>query len=352
MRDRNLTIQTRRFSLRVSKRGLVIIALAALLVFVAVSIFTLIGPFKLTFRQVAEAVIGIGNRDTLLVVRTFRLPRIVESVLAGAMLALSGAVFQAVTRNGLVSPDIIGVNAGAAVVAVFLITTNAVKGDYFLPECAFAGAVGAALFVYFASIRHARISPYRLILVGIAVNAALSSITTFLLVKSASANLNNFESAQLWLLGSVSGATWTTVRTLAIVAALSLTPVIWLARRLEVIQLGDDVATSFGMRVERTRIGLIALASLLAATCVALVGPIGFVAFAAPHIARRLVRSNYISALIASMFIGALMLSSADFIARTIIEPYSLPVGTVTVIVYSPIFLFMLYRANRRGAVL
>jgi iron complex transport system permease protein len=348
MRNANVVLRIPGASWRLSARGIVVAVIATLLLVAAVCVFTTFGTFPLSVGDVVHGVLGTGSRLQNLIVRELRLPRILEGVVVGALLGLSGAVFQSVSRNGLVSPDIIGVNAGAAVVAVFLISTGA--SQRFLPEWAFLGSLISATIVYLAAVYHGRLVPYRLILIGIAVNATLSSITTYLLLRSTSNNLDNFVSAQRWLAGSVDPSSWSNVRTLAIVLAVAVGPLLVLARRLDVMQLGDDGARSLGLRLELSRLGLVTVATLMAATAVAFAGPIAFIAFAAPHISRRLVAGNHLSAIVCAGLIGAVMLSCGDYVARRIIEPSEFPVGAVTTVMFCPYFLYLLLQSNRRGS--
>lgn len=347
MSSRNLVLRVPRLSRRISRRALIVAGVAVALLACCICVFTAFGTQPLSIADVVDGVLGRGSRLTELTVREFRLPRILQGALVGGALGVSGAIFQSLSRNGLVSPDIIGINAGAAAVAVAIITTG--TSLRFLPLWAFLGAIATAVLVYLAAVRHRQLAPYRLVLVGIAVNATLGSVTTFLILRSAASDLNSFASAQRWLLGSVNPANWSNVRTLALVLAATLAATVVLARHLEAMQLSDDAARGLGVRLELDRLGLVVVGSLLAATAVAFAGPIGFVAFAAPHVARRLVSGNHLGALICAGLVGALMLCGGDYVARRVIEPSELPVGAVTTILFCPYFLYLLYQANRQG---
>lgn len=218
---------------------------------------------------------------------------------AGAALAMSGAIFQGLVRNPLVSPDIIGIDAGATVFAVFWIVTG--RPLAWLPVGAFTGAILAAAVIYALTWRGGIVAN-RLILVGIGVGAALSAATTFLTVRFP---IDRVRSALFWSTGSVYGTNWQNVRVL-VVALIVLTPcAIALTWALRTLGLGDDAARGLGMPLERTRLGLIVVGCALSAVTVAVAGPIGFVALMVPHIARMLGGSLAGSTMLFTGILGA-----------------------------------------------
>jgi iron complex transport system permease protein len=328
-----------RLSLRTLSIGVVV---AAIVCAVAAWSMTL-GDFPLSLSDVVRATFGIGDVDGQhdFIVRTLRLPRVLCAVLVGAALAASGAIFQGLVRNPLVSPDIIGVNAGAALVAVFLIVVTSSTG--LLPLGAFAGAVVTAFLVYAATWRNG-ISGHRLVLVGIGVTAVLSALTTLILVRYP---VEQIAPAVLWTTGTLNGSGWRHVVVLVIGLALLLPTTLWLTRHLGTLQLGDDSARSLGIRAEPTRAALIALGAALAAIAVAVGGPIGFVALISPHIARMLAGPLTAGVLLLSTLVGAAMLTGSDLVAQHAFGSLSLPVGVVTAAVGAPYFLFLLYRTNK-----
>jgi iron complex transport system permease protein len=286
-------------------------------------------------------VFGRGSEEHEFIVRSLRLPRVLVAVMVGAALGISGAIFQGLVRNPLVSPDIIGINQGATVAAVFWIVTNQPSG--MLTPVAFGGAVAAALLVYLLSWRGG-VAPSRLVLVGIGIEAMLIACTTYLLVRFP---IQEVEAAVAWRAGSVYASSWSDVRTLA----LSLTVLVPLAAmlmwHLRILQFGDDMATSLGLRVEATRLALLVVGCAFSAIAVSLAGPIGFVALMVPHIARMVAGPMTGSVLILTAIVGALMLLGSDVVGQHFL-PVSLPVGVVTGVLGAPYFLLLLYRANVR----
>jgi iron complex transport system permease protein len=300
-----------------------------------------LGSFQMSVGDVASAAIGHGSDDKVFVVRSLRLPRVLCAILIGGTLAMSGAIFQGLVRNPLVSPDIIGINAGASAIAVFWIVTNTAPA--YLPLAALGGAVAAAAAIYLLSWKGG-ISPDRLILVGIGIGAALTALTTFMLVRYPT---QAARPAQIWTMGSVYGSTWADVRWLGVTLLVGGGAAIILMWPLRVLQLGDDITRGLGISLERTRLSLILVGCALAAVAVAIAGPIGFVALMVPHVARMLAGPLSGSVLLLTAVIGALFLLFADVIAQHYL-PVTLPVGVVTAAVGAPYFLFLLYRSNVR----
>lgn len=328
-----------RVSLRSLGLGVVAAALAA-----AVAGWTMtLGEYPISIADVARATLGLGAVDAQhdFIVRTLRLPRAVTAALVGAALATSGALFQGLVRNPLVAPDIIGVNAGASLVAVYLIVVT--RSTALLPVGAFAGAVATAFAVYLLTWRRG-ISGNRLVLVGIGVNAVLVALTTLLFVRYP---IEQVSSAVLWVTGTLYAVGWREVTVLSVGLSVLLPAAVWLTRHLGVLQLGDDAARALGVRAEPARAALITIGAALAALAVSAAGPIAFVALISPHIARMLAGPLTAGVLVLSALVGAVMLGGSDLIAQHAFSPISLPAGVVTAAVGAPYFLFLLYRSNR-----
>ncbi|MGE0228709.1 MAG: FecCD family ABC transporter permease [Dehalococcoidia bacterium] len=328
-------------SFRLNLRTLAISGVAVvLLVALGASALTL-GSYPLSVTDVIRAVAGSSSEDEEFIVRTLRLPRLLSAVLIGAALAMSGAIFQGLVRNPLVSPDIIGIDEGATVAAVFWIVTG--RDARLLPLAAFAGAVAAAALIYVLSWRGG-VRANRLVLVGIGVSAVLSSIVTFLLVRFP---IDVVAAAVAWSAGSVYASDWGDVQLLA-TTNLALGPLaavlMW---RLRVLQLGDETASTLGMAVEPTRLVLLGVGCAFAAICVSVAGPIGFVALMVPHVARMLAGPMTGGVLVVTALLGAMLLLGSDMIAQHAL-PVALPVGVITAVVGAPYFLFLLYRTNAR----
>ena len=330
-------------STRISLRTLVLGVLTAALACGVAAWSMTLGDFPLSLPDVVGATFGIGEPSAQheFIVRTLRLPRVLCAALVGAALAASGALFQGLVRNPLVSPDIIGVSAGAALVAVFLIVVTGATA--LLPLGAFVGAVVTAFVVYGATWRKG-IGGNRLVLVGIGVTAVLSALTTLILVRYP---VEQIAPAVLWTTGTLNGAGWQQVVVLVVGLAVLVPAALWLTRHLGALQLGDEAARGLGVRAEPARAALIAVGAGLAAVAVAVGGPIGFVALISPHIARMLAGPLTAGVVVLSALIGAVMLGGSDLLAQHAFGSVSLPVGVVTAAVGAPYFLFLLYRTNK-----
>ncbi|GAA2554336.1 iron chelate uptake ABC transporter family permease subunit [Winogradskya consettensis] len=304
-----------------------------------------LGDYPLPLTDVLS-VLGGGEgatRRSAYVILQLRLPRALGAIAVGAAFGLSGAIVQRVVRNPLASPDIVGINAGAATVAVFLIVVFA-AGPRTVAAGALAGALVTAAAIYLLSRRRG-VTGYRLVLVGIGVTAMLSSVTAYLLN---TANVYTAQQASIWLTGSLAGRSWADVAPVLIAVAALLPVALRLAAPLRALELGDDLARALGTRVEPARAGLLVTAVALAAVATAAAGPIAFVALAAPRIARRLVRERGL-ALVPSAAVGAALLALADLAARRALAPVELPVGVLTTVLGAPLLIGLLATANRIG---
>lgn len=301
-----------------------------------------VGDYNLPLADVVSALLGGGTERAQYIVTELRLPRALVAVFAGAAFGASGAIFQAIARNPLASPDIIGISAGASAAAVIGIVVLGASGPV-VSALAFGGSFVAAVVIYLASWRRGT-AGYRLVLVGIGVAAFLSAVSGLLLVRAAQDELQR---ANVWLTGSLTGRQWEHVPVVA-VCALVLVPVaVLLARFVHVLLLGDDVARGLGLRLELTRGCLLLVGVALAAAATAAAGPIAFVAFVAPAIARRLVRSTL--SILPSALFGSLLVLVADLVGRSAALGFALPVGVVTGIVGGTYFIYLLARAGRAG---
>lgn len=340
-RPGHYTLRGRWFSWRFNFRVLGLAAIGLVLLVITMTWAMTLGSYPIPFLDVVRSIAGSGTEDYEFVVRTLRLPRVICAVLIGASLAMSGAIFQGLVRNPLVSPDVIGIDTGASAFAVFWIVTQ--QPSEFLPIAALIGALVIACLIYVLSWKGG-ISPDRLILVGIGIGAACAAMTTFMLVKFP---LELARPAQVWTMGSVYGSSWGDVKWLGTTLLLMGPLAIALMWPLRVLQLGDDITRGLGISLERTRLTLIMVACVLAAVSVSIAGPIGFVALMVPHVARMIAGPLSGSVLFFTGVIGALFLLMADVIAQHFL-PVTLPVGIVTAAVGAPYFLFLLYRSNHQ----
>lgn len=343
-------------SFRIDKRFIPVILILLVLSAVVMVMSVSYGEYRIAPLDVLKAVFGLetGNDDHRLVVRLFRLPRIVLALLVGAALATSGAVLQGITRNALADPGILGINNGAALTAVALLvyfkdfTLDLKLWNWeihfnnvtLLPWAAFAGALLTALLIYIFAWQGGS-SPMRLILIGIGFAAFASALTTLMVVFG---DIYDVQQAFVWLSGSVYGRGWVQVKMMAW-WLLVLLPIVFLSSRsLNTLALGDNSATSLGLHVEIQRGFLVFLSVALAAGAVAAAGTIGFVGLVAPHITRRLVGANHEGLLPATALLGGLMVMLADFIGRIVIAPSQLPAGIVTAVIGAPYFMYLLWR--------
>jgi len=328
-------------SLRFNLRVLAFIAISLALLLLLAAWAATLGSFRVPLDEVVKAAIGESTRQYEFIVQTLRLPRIIVAILVGCALAMSGAIFQGLVRNPLVSPDIIGIDAGATIVAVWWIVTS--QDRTLLPVVAFGGAVASAAAIYLLTWRGG-ISGNRLILVGIGMNAMLSAGTTYLMVKYP---IEQVSSAIAWTAGTVYGSDWGDVEVMLIALLLLIPLAVTLMASLRVLQFGDDTASSLGMLVEPTRLLLILTGCALAAVAVSTAGPIGFVALIVPHIARMVAGPMTGAVLVLTGIFGGILLLGADVVGQHFL-PVALPVGVVTAAIGAPYFLFLLYKSNVR----
>jgi iron complex transport system permease protein len=272
-----------------------------------------------------------------------RLPRILLAMLVGAALAQSGAVYQGVFRNPLADPYLIGVSAGAglgATIAIALGLPLHWGGLGAVSLFAFVGALAATAVIYLLARSGGRSSVVTLVLAGVAVGAFLSAVTTFLMFRARDA----FQTVHVlgWMMGSFALASWAKVRLLAPVLVVG-GGLLWAyAHRLNVLQLDDDQAQQLGVPVERTRLTVIVLATLVTSAAVSMSGVIGFVGLIVPHAVRLVWGPDHRFLLPMSVLCGAVFMVLADGLARTVLSPTELPVGVVTAFCGAPFFLYLL----------
>jgi iron complex transport system permease protein len=302
-----------------------------------------LGAVPLTLRQVVDGVAGGGDPTTVAIVRRLRLPRAVLAAMVGGSLAASGATFQALLRNPLAEPYILGISGGAAVGAVFAIALGGVAASAgVVAACALAGAVAAIVLVFrIAAVVGQALDARILLLAGVVVGAFFNAC---ILLALTFASADAFRSAIFWMMGSFSGATWRGIALLAAAMAPGLALLLALARPLNLLSVGEETAAYLGTRVERTKLLAYGTASLLTAAAVAVSGVIGFVGLVVPHVVRMLWGPDHRFLLPASVLLGAAFVVLADTLARTAAAPTELPVGVVTAFVGVPFFVWLLRR--------
>jgi iron complex transport system permease protein len=294
-----------------------------------------IGSFPISLPGVISALFGQGDPGPVYIVQDLRLPRAVTGLLAGLAFGMAGAIFQTVTRNPLASPDIVGVNAGAAALVVAGLTLGFGSATWL----GVLGGLGAGLLVYALSWRRGT-TGFRFLLVGVGVSAMCTSITEFLMAK---AQIFEAQRAMGWLVGTLNDREWSHVQPLAI-TLLVLTPVaLFLGPWMRQLQLGDEVALGLGTPVRAAHIALLVTGVGMATFAVAASGPVLFVALVAPQIAQRLAGLAS-PPLIVSGLTGSAVILAADVASRYILPSTQLPVGVVTGALGAPVLLWLLAR--------
>jgi len=288
-----------------------------------------------------------GTPEERLTVFDFRMVRSILAVLIGMGLAVSGAVFQTISKNEIASPSLLGVNAGAALAVMLLIYGSSSAtglGIWQQPLAAVVGGALVAAFVFFLSHRRGRMtSTYNLVLNGIAVTAGLHALQILLLV---SLDPTRFQQVNTWLIGSIFGNSWTHVDILFFIVLAGLLFLLANHETLDLLALREETALGLGLRVNRTRFVLLMAAVVLASSCVAIGGSIGFVGLICPHIARRLVGVAHCRYLPVTALLGGILLVAADYTARIIIAPDEMLVGLVVSLIGAPYFLYILLRSK------
>lgn len=285
-----------------------------------------------------------GSAPDAAIVRQLRLPRVIMAFLVGGTLAVTGATLQALIRNPLADPYLLGLSGGAGVGAVIAMSLG-LSGAWAVPLAAFAGALGAVALVYrLSAVTGRRLDPRVLILAGVVVGAFAGAIMTAIITLAPADQLRN---AFLWLLGGFSLASWQSIGVFASWAAIPLATLFGAGRGLDLLHLGDEPAETLGVDVDRLRRRMILVASLLTAASVAVAGIVGFVGLVVPHALRGVVGPLHRTLLPAAFLAGGGFLVLADAAARGVVRPVELPVGVVTALVGVPIFALLLRRSLR-----
>lgn len=321
--------------------------LVMVLLLVAVSLASLaIGDQAIAPAGVVAAILTPADAPPadVLIITSVRLPRLLLGLLVGFALGLSGVLAQAVLRNPLAEPGLLGINAGAALSATVVLMLVRAPSPYLLPVSAFAGAIGVAALTWLFWRFAARSSPVRLVLIGIGISAFCGVLATAISISGTAADAQR---TMNWLVGSVYDSGWRKVTATAQWLVLPVIASLLLARELDFLQLGDEIARGIGQHVARIQAIALALCALVAAVAVAAAGPIAFVGLCAPHIARRLIGRGHALLLPSAGLCGALIVVAADLLGRGAVNGVQLPVGIVTPILGAPALALLLYRARR-----
>jgi iron complex transport system permease protein len=335
-----------------------LLPLLALLLMIALIVLVLLamssGPAGISVKQVATSILmgpnyQIGqsvSESQHRIIWNLRLPRILMSLVSGAVLSVSGMVYQALFRNPMADPYVLGISSGAAFAisfAAFIGLIGGATGLWEVPLIAFLGSTGTALCILVLS-GGVRRSPTTLLLTGVALNFLLSALMTLFMYL----NRAQLQSIMQWTLGSFGSASWTKLLVLLIAAVIGLGPIFLMTRELDILLLDEASARSVGLPVKTVRLLLLLFTTFATAVTVSFCGTIGFVGLMVPHIMRLVTGPQHRHLVPFSLIGGAIMMVGADTVSRTVLGSSELPVGVITAIAGAPLFIILLIHARRR----
>lgn len=292
--------------------------------------------------------LGDVKSTSLMIILNVRLPRVIMAAIIGAGLSVSGASFQALFKNPMADPYILGVSSGAALgatIAMLLGLGTTFLGFSFVTFSAFIGAIVTTLIVYNIARVGNKVPNITLLLAGIAMSFLLSSIISLIMTFKR----DQIENIVMWTMGSVSTASWSQVKLLMPFTIVGIIIIFLFSRDLNIMLLGDETAKNLGIEVDKIRKILLFICTVLVAGIVSVSGIIGFIGLIIPHIVRMIFGVNYRTVVLFSALYGSIFLIFCDTIARTIIDPIEIPVGIVTSIFGVPFFMYLLYKAKKKG---
>lgn len=302
-----------------------------------------LGGINIPIKHVFQELFLLYQTESHYIIINYRLPRVLIGVLAGFGLSASGALFQGVIKNPLISPDVIGVTKGAGVGAVLILLIFP-QIQWLLPLGAFTGAMVVSILLYYLT-KSDGFSPKKLVLIGMALGIVCGAFINYMITRY-SFDIN---SVLVWFTGSLWGSNYSKVAILAISIAVLLPLVLINYSSINNLTLGDEVAISIGENLFRSRVKLMLLGILLCSISVAYVGSLGFVGLIAPHIARKLVGWNSKYNIVMSAIIGAILILLGDLAGRIIMPPIEIPAGIFTVVFGVPYLLYLISKDGRRG---
>jgi iron complex transport system permease protein len=335
-------------SFLLDQRAAFVLSILLAIVFIIFVLSTGIGEMKISPLTVLKVFVGSGPELETLIITSFRLPRIIIALLVGISLAIAGGILQGMIRNPLASPDVLGITGGAAVAVVGFLAFFSDKNNAltvsiaWLPLAAFIGAGVIAFLVYFLSWKNG-VSPIRLVLIGIGISTLMQALTTLMMILGP---IYQASQANIWITGTVYGSSWNNVMTLLPWTVTFLLIAMITVRTINIQELGDEVATGLGGKVQKQRFMLLMISTALIGSSVAFAGGIGFVGLMAPHMARRLVGSSFGALLPVSGLIGAILVMLADLIGRTMFSPLEIPAGVFTAGIGAPYFIYLLFKTR------
>jgi iron complex transport system permease protein len=339
------------FSYIYERRSLVIVLCTLVICILSLILSLSIGQKNISIIKIITILLGGGESGDSLIVNAIRLPRTLVALFVGISLGLSGAILQGVVKNPLAAPNIIGITDSGSVGALVFLTlftdpknNSLTTSIFFMPIFAFAGAFLAVLLVYFLAFKKG-VTPYRLILIGIAVSGAAKALTSILIINGPVVFIKE---AQLWITGTVYGTNWTHVKLLSIWFLCLFLLTLFYIRELNIQNLDDSISTGLGSAVEKNRFILMILSAALASGAVAVGGGISFVGLIAPHISRKLTNSSFENIVPLSALIGGIIVVLSDLAARTLFYPLDLPVGIFTAGIGAPFFMYLLIKNQKQ----
>lgn len=329
-----------------NKKFLMVISILITLIFATFLVSLNMGSLSIEPYEVIQTLIGQGSKSNEIAIFKIRLPRIVIAILVGIALATSGTILQGVTKNDLADSGILGINSGAAlfvVIYIYIMNGNVYDGIsnltiFTMPIVALAGAIFGAGLIYLLAWKNG-INSSRLLLIGIGINIAFTSLLTIFQLKFTTQEFNR---VMAWTSGSIWGASWKYVLAILPFILIFMILTIYKSRYLDVLNLGDEVSIGLGIDVEKERRKLIIYAVILAGIATSVAGSIGFLGLISPHIARRLIGPKHKNLIPVASLIGVFILLVSDTIARNIIAPMEIPVGIVVSIIGVPYFIYLM----------
>ncbi|WP_407271158.1 FecCD family ABC transporter permease [Radiobacillus sp. PE A8.2] len=328
------------FSMQVNIKTIIVFLVLLLVTLLVFMLCLSIGSDFIDPITVIQHIFGMSAEQEF-VINTLRLPRVLLGFMVGAALGVSGLILQGIIRNPLASPDIIGITGGASVGAIiFIVSFMGAVNIQWLPFAALLGAGIVAIITYGLSWKNG-VTPIRLVLIGIGIAAAMKAFTTLMIVLS---DTYSTSAAYLWLTGSLYAAKWQDVLSMLPWLIIFIPLTFLFSNVVNAKELGDEVATALGVKVQLYRMMLLFISVALAGSAVAFAGGIGFVGLIAPHIARMLVGRSFAGLILITAMIGGVIVMVADVVARTAFLPMDIPAGVFTSGIGAPFFIYLLYK--------
>ncbi len=337
-RDVNEAGQAKRFGIDRTLWRMLMLTLFVILAAIGCFLSVAKGAADISLSQIFTILLHPQAAPQDQIIWNIRLPRMIVGALVGMNLALSGCILQAVMRNPLADPHIIGISSGAGISGITVMILFPAL-EYLITPVAFVGAMAAAVAIYILAWKNG-IKPVRIILAGVAVSAFLGAGISGLLIFYS----DRVNGALMWMVGGLAARSWPHVSIIVPYAVVGLILAVLSSHYLNILQLGDDMAKGLGVHVEITRVVLTAIAALLAASAVSVVGLLGFVGLVIPHISRLILGSDYRYLVPGAAILGVAIVTLSDTFARVVFAPVELPVGIIMAFIGAPFFLFLLRR--------